>query len=348
MPDDDSPITYCQQPLRNRVPDAPGLTVPHTRAIRVSRKKWVNGTVLHYVFLKRDGEWDWPNAQMDVVYWAFDEWRKVGIGLQFKEVTDESEAEIKIGRKPNNKSWSYVGTELLDNQIDGCTMNYGWDLTTSWGHATALHEIGHSIGFEHEHQNPQSGIVWNEEAVYADFLRDDDWDRDYTYSNVIEKLEPNGAEGSQWDPTSIMEYPFKPGLIISPKPYDTKGIGQNVQLSKSDKDWALYWYPANPRAAPLGLMELTPLNGANGSQFDFHFAPRETRKYEIRTLGKADSRIVLFEEREGEPRHYAAADDAGTPDNARISAKLVARRDYVVRARLHYRNPGAQGGLVIM
>ena len=318
MDDDEQPLPYCQQPIRTREVIPTGLTAAHTYAIRVSLKKWLNGTVLHYAFLERDPDWDWPDAQKDVVHWAFDEWRKVGIGLQFKEVADLSEAEIKIGRKPNNKSWSYVGKEVLHNQIDGCTMNFGWDLTTSWGHATSLHEIGHTIGFEHEHQNPKSGIIWNEEAVYADFLKTDAWERDYTYENVIEKLEPNGAEGSAWDPTSIMEYPFKPGLIIAPKPYDTRGIGRNTQLSRSDKDWALYWYPATPQAAPIEVMELAPLNGANGSQSDFQFRPEATRKYEIRTVGKADSRIVLFEERDGEPRHYAAADDAGKPRSTTI------------------------------
>ena len=47
------------------------------------------------------------------------------------------------------------------------TMNFGWDLTTSYGHDTALHEIGHTLGFPHEHQNPTAGIVWNEPAVLA-------------------------------------------------------------------------------------------------------------------------------------------------------------------------------------
>lgn len=348
MAKDETSELYCQQPLRNPDVLPPNLAAPHTYAIRVSRKKWVNGTILHYAFLERDGDWDWPTAQKDVVHWAFDEWRKVGIGLQFREVAGAADAEIKIGRKPNHKSWSYVGTDVLHNLIDGCTMNFGWDLTTPWGHATALHEIGHTIGFEHEHQNPKSGIVWNEEAVYDDFLQNDNWDREYTYQNVIQKLDPNGAEGSQWDPSSIMEYPFKAGLIISPKPYDTKGIGKNTALSRSDKDWALYWYPANPQPARIGLMELAPLTGGNGSQAQFAFRPEATRTYDIQTLGKADSRIVLFEERDGEARHYAAADDAGTPENARISAKLVAGRNYVVRARLHYRHPGAEAGLLIM
>jgi len=41
------------------------------------------------------------------------------------------------------------------------------DKAYAFGLDTAVHEIGHSLGFPHEYQNPKAGIVWNEEAVYA-------------------------------------------------------------------------------------------------------------------------------------------------------------------------------------
>jgi hypothetical protein len=339
---------YCCQPERGPEIILAAMDYARSYSIRVSRKKWVNGTVLHFYFLEKDQEWDWPTAQKDVVHWAFEVWHDVGIGLSFQEVEDPADAEVRIGRKPNQRSWSYVGKDVLDYEIDGCTMNFGWDLTTRWGHATALHEIGHTIGFEHEHQNFKSGIVWDEEAVYESFLRTNKWKRDETYTNVIQKLSPNGAEGSEWDPTSIMHYPFDPGLIRVPKPYDTNGIGENTELSRPDKDWALYWYPANPTPGPLGVMEVARLTGGNGSQHDFEFRPEATRHYDIRTIGQADSRLVLFEMRDGQPRHYDAADDAGTPENASIKAKLVAGRKYIVRARTHFQPPGAEAGLLIV
>ncbi|WP_265939207.1 M12 family metallopeptidase [Bacillus thuringiensis] len=45
-------------------------------------------------------------------------------------------------------------------------MNFGWYITRNPSEIdTAIHEIGHTLGFPHEHQNTKSGIEWDEEAV---------------------------------------------------------------------------------------------------------------------------------------------------------------------------------------
>jgi hypothetical protein len=337
---------YCSQPAPIPIVLPEGTSPIRASAIRLAKNKWVNGTVLHYAFLECP-EWDWPEAQKAVVRWAFGEWLGLGIGLRFEEVGDPAEAEIKIGRLDGDGSWSFVGTDILKNADRGRTMNFGWDLTTLWGHATALHEIGHTLGFQHEHQNPQSGLVWDEDKVYAHFLESDGWNRDSTYQNIIEKLSANGAQGSRWDPKSIMHYPFDPGLIKAPKPYDQKGIGENTKHSKQDKKWVLYWYPSSAKALPLQLMQVARFSGNAGDQIDFSFRPEASRDYHINAVGTADTKIVLFECRDGEPRHYDSEDDSGTAENAQITAKLVAGRDYIVRARLHYRPEGSEAGVLI-
>ena len=38
-------------------------------------------------------------------------------------------------------------------------MNFGWDLTQPGEIDTALHEIGHTIGFPHEHQAGQTCVM---------------------------------------------------------------------------------------------------------------------------------------------------------------------------------------------
>ena len=96
-------------------------------------------------------------------------------------------------------------------------MNLGWNVTTAFGRDTALHEIGHTLGLKHEHQNPNSGIVWDEDAVYAYFTGPpNDWTRAKTERNVLDKIDPRTVEGSVWDSNSIMHYSFRAGLINLP------------------------------------------------------------------------------------------------------------------------------------
>jgi hypothetical protein len=96
--------TEALRPRLCKQPEALPIILPVTlaperaRAIRVIKKKWVNGTVLHYCFLPSD-KWSWPKEQMDVVRWAFKTWKDLDIALKFVETTDVTEAEIRIGAK---------------------------------------------------------------------------------------------------------------------------------------------------------------------------------------------------------------------------------------------------------
>ncbi|WP_374089487.1 hypothetical protein [Methylomicrobium lacus] len=62
-------------------------------------------------------------------------------------------------------------------------MNFGWNLTEAASEIdTAIHEIGHTLGFPHEHQNPNSGIAWDEEAVYHSLAQPpNSWSREVTF-----------------------------------------------------------------------------------------------------------------------------------------------------------------------
>lgn len=72
----------------------------------------------------------------------------------------------------------------------------------------------------------------------------------------------------------------------------------------------------------------------------------ETREYTVGTCGDADTVLVVFEERDGEPRFLAGHGGSGGPDNAVVGVRLVKGRRYLVRVRLH--STGGPGETAVM
>lgn len=313
--------------------------------IRTLEKIWLNGTKLPYYYF-RDGEnsTDDVESQIEKVEAAFDLWRELNIGIEFEEVDsiDKARRGLRIGFKQGDGCWSYLGRDILEYPgKQERTMNFGWDLTQDprgGGVDTPIHEIGHTLGFPHEHQNPLAGIDWNEEAVYEYYTGPpNNWDTAKIHHNVLNKYTIENIEGSDWDPNSIMHYGFSAALIDAPEPYNEQGINPEDGLSEVDKERAKTFYPPQ-HGGDLTILE--PLKSQRLSlgpaeQRDFAIEPDATRDYTIQTFGDSDTVMVLFEDQDGDLKYIDGDDDSGTEQNNKITCRLYAGRRYVLSVRLY-------------
>jgi hypothetical protein len=349
-----APLRYCAAPPTpvRQLPPEVAANPDRMRAIIASASKWMNNTVLHYGFFK-SGAWKVPPEQAAVVRKAFKLWQDLPIGIRFVEADNLPEAEIRVGYARDG-SWSYVGRQILDIPLNERTMNFGWPLDRDdYGLTTAIHEIGHTLGMPHEHQNPFAGIVWDEDAVYR-YLGGppNNWPRETTFHNVLRKIDAAEVNGSNWDPDSVMEYQFPAGLITEPAAY-RNGIFPPGSLSPLDKTWAQTWYPAAGTSRQRGRSEpqlresqAVTVDLKAGGQVDYVIRVHETRKYTVGTFGAGDTVLALFEEVDGVPRFLAGDDDSGTDRSANISHRLRPGRTYHVRMRVVYK--GSRGTATLM
>lgn len=334
--------TYCKQPKVLPTVFASNVSEIRKGFLLGGGKKWVNGTVITYYFI------DGPEPQRAIVRQAFQQWMNLGIGISFAEVSTREESIARIAFVDNDGSWSYVGRDNLNIPKTETTMNFGWDLTeNAYGMTTALHEIGHLIGFQHEHQSPFSGIEWDTEAVYAEFSGYPNyWSKESIDSNILTKLPPNQVVGSTWDPKSIMEYEFGPGLVRKPITY-SNGIFPPGILSANDIKGVKSFYPTLSAPSQIQTHKSMVIKAKSGKQDDFVFVPDATRKYTFQTVGELDTVMVISEKGETENYYLEGNDDSGTDANAKITLPLVKGRKYLVNIKVVYAPNPKSGSLII-
>ena len=172
------------------------------------------------------------------------EWSKYA-NINFGVVT-AGHADVRISFTQNGSSWSTIGRASAYGNQRAPSMNFGWLTDRSPDYEvtrTVLHEFGHALGLFHEHQNPNGGIPWDQEAVYDHYRRTQGWDRKTTYDNVMATTTNDRTQFTRYDASSIMHYPVASELTAG-----RYSVGMNNGLSPTDKVYIANLYPGRPGA----------------------------------------------------------------------------------------------------
>lgn len=307
---------------------------PRTRAISPIGKLWPNGSTLRISFV--GGTTD----QHNTVKQFAPQWTDyANLSFDFGNAPD---ADIRIAFA-NDGAWSYVGTDAKGIHVSRPTMNFGW-----LDEAVVLHEFGHAIGLAHEHQNPDQGIQWNEDAVIRDLSGPpNNWDIATIRHNVLNKYTHDQINGTEFDPDSIMLYSF-------PKSWTLDGFQakENDKLSDVEKGFIASekMYPGRnvpPEVVELPILELKGTAasiGAPGEEDLYSFTVSAPGRYHMETEGETDLVMKLYGP-DSQTNLIAEDDDSGKGYNPKISADLISGK-YLLQVR-HYNRTGGTGDYAI-
>lgn len=194
----------------------------HSRIVTSFTKYWARGRTLKIRFLGNT-----PSFLQKLFYETACRWLP-HVNLKFA-LEARANAEIRIAID-QSFHWSAVGTDALLAYPHQDVATMGFDLTRLFdmqkllglqGRSLAtldirsllssdfdrvvLHEFGHALGAEHEHQHPDANIPWDEEKVLKEY-GEQGLSEAFIRRNILDKYEAADVSYSSYDPHSVMHY----------------------------------------------------------------------------------------------------------------------------------------------
>lgn len=170
----------------------------------------------------------------------FNAWQTVaGANVKFRWV--QSGGQVRVSRGPGGY-WSYLGSDVLAIPKGEQTMNLeSFTMQTPESEFVRVirHEVGHCIGFPHEHLRPALVALLDRAKTIAYFERTQGWsEQDVVYQVLTPLTESSLLGATPADASSIMCYDIPGECTRSGEP-----IAGGTDIDQFDKDCVDKLYP---------------------------------------------------------------------------------------------------------
>ncbi|KAG8722576.1 hypothetical protein FRC09_006047 [Ceratobasidium sp. 395] len=205
------------------------------RIVAHSKYRWENGSTLRVQFL--DGSKD---LQAKIMKYA-KEWTEHA-NIHFEHYQGNDRSDIRITTK-SKLFESVLGNKALETEANKPTMTLGVNLSMdeSIFRRHVLHEFGHVLGCVHEHQSPETPIIWDEEKLRMVYCFPEhggtrDWS--WVQRNFLQRHKAKPY--TRFDEKSIMIYQVPAEFVVNWSKFDGP---LPTTLSEGDKAGIARMYP---------------------------------------------------------------------------------------------------------
>jgi hypothetical protein len=192
-----------------------------------------------------------------------------GTAPNYRACNSGEPKDIRISfRRPG--SWSYVGTDSLRYDLNGPSLNVDYPQRSAWENLDKkelshliLHELGHGLAMEHEHQSPEANCdaEFDWDKIYPYFVTKLHWSQKEADFNMRTKVKEPRLRTTAYDKKSIMHYYFAPWMFKKGASSNCY-VGNNLTPSPIDLSLVAAAYPGEPAAQDEHLQDRADTSSA--------------------------------------------------------------------------------------